>query len=93
MNKRKKRSKIGLMFIVALIVYFSVTIVGQQKTLFDVNDKISDIQAKIAQEKKTANELEEQKKNVESDENIEKVARERLGWVKQGERVFVDINR
>ncbi len=78
---------------VALAVYFSWTIVNQQTALSKVNNQISEIQAKIDQEKETNKQLQEQKKDVLSDDNIEKVARERLGWVKPGERVFVDINK
>jgi cell division protein FtsB len=30
---------------------------------------------------------------ISSDESIEKIAREKLGMVKDGERVFVDTNK
>ena len=36
-------------------------------------------------------ELNKQKEMINSDEYIEKVAREKLGMVKKGERVFVDV--
>jgi cell division protein FtsB len=93
MSKRKKRSKIGLVIIMALFVYFAWTVVNQQQQLLKVNNKINEIKSKISQEKENNKQLVEQKKEVLSDKNIEKVARERFGMVKQGEQVFIDINK
>lgn len=77
----------------ALFVYFAWTVVNQQQQLLKVNNKINEIKSKISQEKENNKQLVEQKKEVLSDKNIEKVARERFGMVKQGEQVFIDINK
>ena len=77
----------------ALFVYFAWTVVNQQQQLLKVNNKINEIKSKITQEKENNKQLLEQKKEVLSDKNIEKVARERFGMVKEGEQVFIDINK
>ena len=53
---------------------------------------MDDIQAKIKQEEALKQELLKQEEKVNSDEFVEKIAREELGMVKPGERIFVDIN-
>jgi cell division protein FtsB len=37
--------------------------------------------------------LQEQKVEIASEDSIEKIAREKLGYVKDGERIFVDSNK
>jgi cell division protein FtsB len=54
---------------------------------------MKNIEAKIIGENKQNETLKKQKDTMNSDEYIEKTAREKLGMVKPGERVFVDVNR
>ena len=54
-------------------------------------DKIAELDAKIEYEQQRANEVDNLKENVNSDEYIEKVAREKLGMVKKDEIVFIDV--
>jgi cell division protein FtsB len=51
------------------------------------------LQAKIKEEEKNMEELKKQKDIINSDEYIEKIAREKLGMVKKGEKIFVDVNK
>lgn len=92
MNKRK-RSKLGIVIIIGLFVYFSYVAVAQQKLLYEKNLDMKTIQDKIAAESKLNEQLKKKKETVNSDEYIEKVAREKLDMVKHGEKVFVDINK
>ena len=48
---------------------------------------------KEALETKLKTKLDEQYKAVNTDEYLEKSARQKLGLVKEGERVFIDINK
>ena len=37
--------------------------------------------------------MQKQKEEISSEESIEKLAREKLGMVKDGEKIFIDINK
>ena len=73
-------------------IYSTVTMIEQQKILSAKNNELKSVQSKIDEERKTFEELKKQKENVNSDEYIERVAREKLGMVKYGEKIFVDVN-
>ena len=92
MNKRKK-SKLGLFVIIGFFVYFAYVFIDQQKVLYAKEIEMNSIQMKIEEETKLNKELKKQKEMLGSDEYVEKIAREKLGMVKPGERIFVDINK
>ena len=92
MNKRKT-SKLGLFVIIGFFVYFAYVFIDQQKVLYAKEIEMDNIQAKIEEEMKLNEELKKQKEMLGSDEYVEKIAREKLGMVKPGERIFVDINK
>lgn len=83
--------KIGIFFMLALLIYFTYLAIGQQKIINAKNAELKRIQAKIQEETKVNEELNRIKDNVNSDEYIEKTAREKLNMVKSGEKVFVDV--
>ncbi|KNY27312.1 FtsB family cell division protein [Pseudobacteroides cellulosolvens] len=91
--KKKKKSKFWFI-VIALILLYSGYISYSLKGLLDSKkEQHNDLQNKISLQKKQKAELEKQMKNINSDEYIEKVAREKLGMVKKNERVYVDVNR
>ena len=91
--KKKKKSKFWFI-VIALIVLYSGYISYSLKGLLDSKkEQHADLQNKISLQKKQKADLEKQMKNINSDEYIEKVAREKLGMVKKNERVYVDVNR
>ena len=93
MNKRKKPNW-GLIVIVSgLLVYFGYELVRQQIILDSLDGRRVEIEENIKKEGIKNKELLNQKAEASSDEYVEKIAREKLGMVKQGERVFVDINK
>jgi len=92
MNKGKK-SKIGLFIMVGFLLYFIYVVIDQQKMIYAKNTEMTGIQAKIDEENGLMENLKEQKEMINSNEYIEKTAREKLGMVKSGERVFVDAGR
>jgi cell division protein FtsL len=75
------------------LLYAAFAFTSQSKDLYSINLKIKELQAKLQTEKEHRQELVEEKDEISSDENIEKIAREKLGMVKDGERVFVDTNK
>lgn len=60
----------------------------------DINDNkqvIAELEAKIESEKEYQAEVDRLKENTDSDEYIEKIARDRLGMVKSDEILFIDV--
>ena len=81
----------GLLMVLA--VYTAVTCVKQETQMQTVRRAMSEIQMKIDRETKNNAQLQEQKVEITSDDSIEQIAREKLGYVKDGERIFVDSNK
>ncbi len=91
MNKRKK-SKLGTVLFLAAIAYLAYLLINQQGVLYAKQAQLDGIDAKIQAEMESNEKLNKQREEINSDESIEKIAREMLGMVKNGERVFDDIN-
>jgi len=88
---KKGKTSIGIFILLVIFLYLSYIAVNQQRLIYAKNLELSKLEDKIAEEKKINEELKKQSKIIESDEYIEKVAREKLGMVKKNERVYVDI--
>lgn len=93
MNKGKKRSW-GLIIITGFFVFYIVTVlINQQGIMNSQKQQLAQLQLNIEQEKELNEKLLRQKEEVTSGEYNEKIARENLGMIKNGERVFVDMNQ
>lgn len=92
MNKRRKNT-FGIFILLAIFIYLSYIFMNQQRLLYAKNIELSKIENKIAEEEKLNEELSMEKEMIQSDEYMEKVAREKLGMVKKDERVYVDIGK
>ncbi|NLN65675.1 MAG: septum formation initiator family protein [Clostridiaceae bacterium] len=77
-------------FMSGLIFYFFVTVIRQNDEMSVIKAQIQVLEQKVAQEKDKREELLEQKSKANTDAFIESIAREKLGMVKEGERLFVD---
>lgn len=88
---RKTHFKFKTCFALALIAYFTVSIVGQQSKLNDLNSTIAEYNTKIEEKQSELAAVEDKKKSSTSDDTIEHIARERLGLVRSDETVFVDV--
>lgn len=92
MSKRKK-SGFRLFIVMGLMLYFTYIILDQQKVMNAKSLELKNIDDKIRQEMKVNAELKKQKEEINTDEYTEKIAREKLGMVKHGEKIFVDIDK
>ena len=63
-----------------------------QPEIIKNQDIISELKAQKAYEQKRGEEIDNMKQNVDSDEYIEKIAREKLGMVRKDEIIFIDVN-
>ncbi len=96
MEKNKSKSgRIKLFHVVAItfVIYFVYTIFEQQLQINKYNSQIQMYQADIDSKTDLVKYYDEQKSNINSDEYIEKVARDILGYVKPYEKIFIDANK
>jgi len=90
---QKKKKGWWLMPLMAVVlIYAAITFAAQSHELYILKLEIKQLEQKIAREEEEKRRLLEEKDEITSDESIEKIAREKLGMVKDGERVFVDTN-
>ena len=93
MKNIKRKNIFKKLLIIAFLIYFIYTLISQQRTLNSYanmkNTYNDDIE--MAQEKNQ--ELQEMKDNINSDEYIEQIAREKLGMYYPYERVYIDIEK
>ena len=89
----KKGKLLKNAFLIALIVWI-VMLIKQQLNISQYKDEIKEISSKIEVAESELNQnkqdLEQEKKNTDSLEYIEKLAREKLGMYLPNERVYVD---
>ena len=82
-------------FFIALIIWI-VMLLKQQLNISHYKDEIKGLSSKIEVAESELNQnkqnLEQEKKNTDSLEYIEKLAREKLGMYLQNERVYIDSN-
>ena len=92
---RKKRKKIRLFNVVvfAFVVYFVYTLCEQQIKINSYDSKIEAYKEDIDSKTKLVSYYDSQKNNIETDEYIEGVARDTLGYVKPYEKIFIDANK
>ncbi|MEA4849056.1 MAG: septum formation initiator family protein [Clostridiaceae bacterium] len=88
MKKRKLRLK--NIFMTVFVVYAVITIINQQFTISELKEAEQYELSKIETVKKDNDSLLEMINNATSVEYIEKMAREQLGLVKSGEKVYID---
>lgn len=94
MAVQKKRKCWWLIPLMAgVLIYAAITFAAQSNDLYILDLEIKQLEEKIAKEEEEKKNLLKMKDEISSDESIEKIAREKLGMVKDGERVFVDINK
>ncbi len=92
-EKRKGNKKITIPVLAVFLVtaFFLVKGVMQQPKITENKEEIENLNMQIAQQQKKLDELDELKTKVDSDEYIEKVAREKLGLIKENEIMFIDV--
>ena len=94
-NKINKKKKIRPVMIVLFdfSIYFVYTFIEQQVQINKYDSEIEMYTADIENKRELVNYYNNQKGNTKSDEYIENVARESLGYVKPYEKIFIDANK
>ncbi len=96
MAKRKGKAKHGgsfflLVIMVALVIFSAVTIVSYAKEIQSRQAEVNQLQAQCNEQLAENEELQNIIDSGDKDEYIEKVAREKYGYIKPGDRVYQDI--
>lgn len=94
-SNKSKNKKIGIVHILSIgfSVYFLYTLVQQQIQINKYDSQIKMYTADIQNKSSLASYYSNQKGSTKTDEYIENVARESLGYVKPYEKIFVDANK
>lgn len=87
----KRTLKLTMIALLAVVLFFMIKGIMLQPQITSNYDKISELEAQIEYEKQRANEVDALKENVDTDEYIEKIAREKLGMIRKDEIMFIDI--
>lgn len=90
-RKKQTRSFILTLGLIMLIGYFVITFVGLQ---LERKEQSAVLQQKTAEHQQIVEENERLQSVLDSDDKsdyIEKIAREKLGYVMPGEKVFYDV--
>ena len=87
---RKNRNIYKKILILIIAIYAIFTLVNQQKTLNQYSKNSEELTEQINEQKAYNEELAKQKENVDSEEFIEQMAREKLDMYYPNERVYVD---
>ena len=88
MKKFKKIAKFIILTI--LIIYVSLTFINQQKTLNQYTKNYEDLTSQIEKQKEYTEQLSKKKEDIESNDFIEDMAREKLDMYLPNEKVYMD---
>ena len=89
----KRSSLVMKIVLLALVVYATVTLVSLQSQDTEKNAEAAELQSSIDVEKQENLRLQQAIEDLNTDEGVQEVAREKLGWVSKGEIIFYDMGR
>ena len=91
--RRKKRVGLATKIFVAIFaVYAAFTLVSLQIQISAKREEQAALQGQIEEQSVRNAEIEDLLNSEDNDEYIARIARDKLGYVSPGERVFVDIS-
>lgn len=87
----KKRLRISRFVLVGIILYFIYVCINQQQAMDLYDKEAENYKNEIVAAQKENEKLQHIRDNVNSEEYIEEVARQKLGMYLPNERVYIDI--
>ncbi len=87
---RRKGIHISFFIVLAMLVYAIVMLLNQSRVIDEQKEREADLLRRQETLEAEIHSLENELEYIGSDEYIEKIARERLGWVKEDEIKFID---
>ena len=83
------RSKITLVFLLSIVIFFSLSLVQRYRNFSEYQDELRKIEGDIDQLKEEKVKLEDLLSLLSTDAATEEQARLKLGWIREGERAFI----
>jgi cell division protein DivIC len=96
MNKRENftgQYAVVSIFLVLTILSMGYGVVDQALRVKEYKEEMKSLRSQINKVDEDIRELQENKKYINEDEYIEKIAREKLNMVKPEEIIYIDINK
>ena len=93
MKNKKNSNLVKKSLILIFAIYFIYTLIAQQKTLNSYAREKERYNEQIEVAEDEQEELQEMKENINSDEYIEQIAREKLDMYYPNERVYIDTEK
>ena len=91
MKRKKKINKLTkILLVVALTVYFSTMFIKQEINIVQLRNNTKAIEQEIQQATQKKQEIDEQLKTENYHKRVEDIARDKLGFLKNDEILFVD---
>ncbi|HHW71049.1 MAG TPA: septum formation initiator family protein [Clostridiales bacterium] len=92
MNKKRYviKPRIKVVVMLFIFVYLATIFVKQEFILREQNKETCKLETQIEQVREENSDLERQIEYTQSESYIERMAREKLGWVREGEKVFIE---
>ena len=78
------------LLLIILIIYVGLTFINQQKTLNQYSKNYDDLTSQIEKQKEYNEQLSKKKQEIQSDNFIEDMAREKLDMYLPNEKVYMD---
>jgi len=91
--KNKRKGNFKRIIYSAIIIYVAFILLKQQASLFECRKQSAYYLNEVKKNMKVSQELQKKKEVYNSDFFVEKMAREKLGMVYSGEKIFKDISR
>lgn len=85
--------KIGKVVIMIVVALFVVGFIRQEITMNRLSDQISEKHKQLEELESKNERLQDEVNQCNTDEYIERLARERLGMIKQGEKVIINKDK
>lgn len=83
--------RLFLVFVAAVLLYLAFSVAGQFSRLHALQREVTTLQAELEELQEKNRELRRQVEMVQSDTYVEKVAREKLGLIKPGEKRIIQV--
>ena len=84
--------KVKILLLVIICSAMIIRGIMQQPEIIENKNEIANLNDEIENEKIRQSEVEEMRESVDTDEYIERIARDKLGMIKENERIFVDVS-
>ena len=89
----RNKKILKVIIILILLSYFIYILIKQQATLNSYKTEQDYVSSQIQNQQEYKNELADMEANINSDEYIEQIARDKLDMYLPNERVYVDANK